>query len=117
MVHLGLEMREVNRWRFEKISDIFSWGFESQLDKKGKGIRKSESKVTKPGDCQGVVSTIFEYGVVQGRIAQEKGREGGRTVSLESKWPGFFYSNGELGMVGEAVQWWVLWDSERLLGV
>ena len=46
---------------------------------------ESESKVTKPGDCQGVVSTIFEYGVVQGRTAQEKGREGGRTVSLESK--------------------------------
>lgn len=81
MVHLGLEMREVNRWRFEKISDIFSWGLKSQLDKKGKGIGKGESKVTKPGDCQGVVHRIFEYGVVQGRTAQEKGRGGGRTGS------------------------------------
>ena len=78
MVHLGLEMREVNGWRFEKISDIFSWGFESQLDK-GKGIGKS--KVMKPGDCQGLVPSIFEYGVVQGRTAQEKSGEGGRTGS------------------------------------
>ena len=48
----------------------------------------------------------LNYGVFQGRTAQEMGQEIRQDwvlKSVQSKWSGF-YRNGELRMVGEAVQ-------------